>query len=130
MALLKADGTLSGLVKAAGVWRINWIVAPQAIARPNIVLLRVSGLRDTPMDGPSGLVETMVQVDCYGETLAAALAVSRAVETVLSGYSGTQGVTKFDGVFLISERHGYEDTGTPTRLYRVSLDFRIWHKEA
>lgn len=128
--LLTADAGVRTLVRSQGVTRVNWVTAPQGVARPNIVLQRISGVRDTPMDGPSGLIETLVQVDCYGLTYASAKGVARAVEAVLSGYSGTSDAEYFGGIFLVNERDGYEDEASPDKLFRVSMDFRIWHNGA
>ncbi|MBK8772800.1 MAG: hypothetical protein IPM06_20550 [Rhizobiales bacterium] len=92
------------------------------------MLRRISGVRDYKLSGATGLVESRVQVDCYGSTYASAKAVARAVEAVLSGYSGTQGATTFDGIFLIAERDLIDDDESPADLHGVSLDFMVWHK--
>lgn len=108
--------------------RIYWNLAPQNVAKPYVVLTRVTGIRDMKMSGPSGLVESRVQVDCYGATYASAKGVALQAETALSGYKGTVSTTIFDGCFLVMERHGYVPDDTPDRLHRISLDFIIWHK--
>ena len=109
--------------------RVHCVRSPQAAALPRVVLYRISGERDMHMQGPSGLVASRVQVDCIGASYGSAKAVARAVETVLSGYSGTFSGIWFQGVFLISERDDYEDGDTPDKLFRTSLDFNIWHKD-
>jgi hypothetical protein len=110
--------------------RVHWVRSPQAAASPRIVLYRISGLRDMHMQGPSGLVASRVQVDCIGASYGSAKPLARAVEARLSGYSGTASGIRFEGCFLIGERDDFEDTDTPDKLFRTSLDFNIWHKEA
>ncbi len=117
-------------VAALVAGRVHWVRSPQGAASPRIVLYRISGLRDMTMQGPSGLVASRVQVDCIGTSYGSAKAVARAVEDCLSGYSGQALATRFDGCFLIGERDDFEDAATPDKLFRTSLDFNIWHKDA
>lgn len=125
IALLLAASGLTTLVSQ----RVNWnkIAAP-AVA-PYVTLRRISGARDYAMGGATGLVETRVQVDCYGDTYTSAKGVARQVEAVLSGYRGTSQTTKFDGIFLTAERDLIDDDESPADLHGVSLDFMVWHKE-
>lgn len=118
----------AGLATLVGT-RINWVRAPQGALSPRIVLYRISGVRDMHMAGPSGLIASRVQVDCLGLTYDSAKSVARAVEARLSGFSGTRAI-RFDGCFLVNERDDFSDTDTPDKLFRTSLDFIIWHKEA
>jgi hypothetical protein len=129
VSYLKAASGITALIGANPV-RIYWTLAPQNVAKPYVTLQRVSGNRDMHMMGPSGLVESRVQIDCYGLTYAASKGVARAVEARISGFKGTHSGTVFGGVFLDAERDGYEDDATPDKLFRTSLDFIIWHKGA
>lgn len=119
----------TGLAVLVGT-RIHWVRAPQGTASPRIVLYRVSGVRDMHMQGPSGLIASRVQIDCMGLTYSSAKSVARAVEERLSGFSGSRGSVRFDGCFLVNERDDYFDGDTTDKLFRTSLDFIIWHKEA
>lgn len=123
---------LAGTALAALVGsRIHWVYSPQGTASPRIVLYRISGVRDMSLNnGPTGFVSSRVQVDCIGTSYSSAKAVARAVEARLSGYSGTLGSTRLEGVFLVGERDDFFDTETPDKLFRTSLDFNIWHKGA
>lgn len=125
VALLLAASGLSALVSA----RIFWGKAPQSVAAPYVVLSRVSGIPDYHLQGPSGLVQSRVQADCYGTTYASAKGVARQVEARLSGFRGPHGTTQFDGVFKVGERDLYNDDPTPAALHAVSMDFTLWHKE-
>ena len=119
----------AGLTALVGQ-RVHWVRSPQGSASPRVVLYGISGVRDMRMDGPTGLVASRVQVDCLGASYGSAKAVARAVEARLSGYSGTASGIVFQGCFLIGERDDFEDTETPDKLFRTSLDFNIWHKGA
>lgn len=125
VAFLLASAGLTGLTGT----RIHWVKAPPGVTAPYVVLTLVSSPRDMKMSGPSGLRMSRVQADCYGPTYASAKGVAQQVEARLSGYRGATGTTTFDGIFLDSERDGFEDDATPTDLHRVMLDFLIWHKE-
>lgn len=129
VAYLMAYSGLTALIGSNPV-RIYWTRAPQAVAKPYVTMQRISGNRDTHMQGVSGLVESRVQVDCYGLTYAASKGVARAVEARISGLAFTQSGTVFQVCILDAERDGYEDDATPDKLYRTSLDFIIWHKGA
>lgn len=108
--------------------RVYWVRAPQNVAKPYVVMNRITGIRDMKSSGPSGLVESRVQVDCWGATYSSAKSVARQVEARLSGYKGTQSSVIFDGVFLVLEHDGYSPDDTPDKLFRVSLDFIIFSK--
>ena len=124
MARLLGASALTALTST----RVYWGVAPQNVAKPYVVMYRVSGIRDMKMSGASGLVESRVQIDSFGTTYASAKGVARQIEARLSGYRGTQSSIVFDGCFLIAERDGYEPDASPDDLHRVSLDFTVWHK--
>jgi hypothetical protein len=119
----------SSALQSLGVSNVYLTRAPQNVAVPYATMQRISGNRDMHMQGPSGLVSSRVQIDCYGLTYAASKKVARAVEARLSGFSGSNGSTTFDGIFLDAERDDYSDDATPSKLFRTSLDFIIWHKE-
>ena len=125
VAYMLASTSLATLVGT----RINWTRSPQGSTSPRIVLYRISGLRDMSLNnGPTGYVSSRVQCDCIGTSYSSAKAVARALEARLSGYSGTTGGVRFEGVFLIGERDDYLEADTPDKLFRTSLDFNIWHK--
>ena len=125
VALLLAWAPLAAL---AGN-RIHWATRPQGTLPPFVILNRISGIRDTTFQGPSGAVASRVQADCYALTYSESKALARAMEALLSGYRGSDGSTEFAGIFLESERDGFDDTDPPDKFYRTSLDFTLWHKE-
>lgn len=124
-SLIADDAGVSALVSG----RVTWGLHPQGTDSPAIVLHEISAVPQYTMAGQDGLVPVRVQVDCRGLTLASALAVARAVRTLLSGYRGTKGATVFSGVFQSGGRSGSEDTG-PELFHTVSTDFEVWSHPA
>jgi len=128
------EALVSFLLAAAGLssllsTRIHWLQAGQSLNKPYVTLTRISGNRSMNFQGANGFVESRVQVDCYGLNYGSAKQVARAVEARLSGVRVTHSGYVFR-FFLDGERDIFEDADTPDKLYRVSLDFLIWHKGA
>lgn len=124
-SLMLSSSTLVALVEDRVVWK-QMATTPLF---PRVVLHVISSNVDYNMSGPSGLVNTRIQVDCLGSTYASAQTVAAAVLALLSGYRGTYGTTKFDGIFHDNSRDTLEDDDIPESIFGVSLDFTIWHKE-
>lgn len=125
-ARLEGFAGLSALVAD----RIYPLALPQEPTPPAVVFLKVSGPRDLTQSGASGLVNPRFQVDAWAATYSSAKAVAEQVRLALIGFSGTMGGASgvyVSGVNLDNERDLYEDE---TRLYRVSLDFTLWTREA
>lgn len=100
--------------------RIDFGLRPQGKPEPAIRLTTINdGPMDHSLDGPS-LSRARVQIDCFDQDYGAAKITSRAVRTLLDGYSG--GV--FRGVFLAGARDTDDGEG-PTRVHCVSMDFII-----
>lgn len=107
--------------------RLYWSRAPQKVTeRPYVVLSRISGIRDYHTQGPSGHVESRVQVDIYGDSYAAVNAMSHSIVTTLSGHRGGP----IQGIFVDSERDltGLESSD-PNELFRTSIDVIVHHSE-
>jgi len=109
--------------------RIWWVERPQGSQLPAIVLLRIDGGRDYRMAGASGLVNSRVQVDCWGNSYGDGKRGARAVVQALKGLTGTYGGIEIQAVFVDAERDFSEDAGASRRLFRTSLDFIMWHTE-
>lgn len=99
---------------------------------PAIVLHRITGRPDYTMRGPSGLMDSIVQIDCWGSSAMSVLTVSRAVKAALSAWGGGL----ISRVFVENERSSFEQAEgangavEPSEFHRVSLDFRVWHHDA
>lgn len=116
--LLASDG-----VTALVGQRINWTRRPQGSALPCIVLHRIDGTPDVHHGGRSGLVQSRVQVDCWGASCGSAKAVARAVEAAITAQTFTQGAIRFDCILVDSERDTTFDETTP--IFRTSLDLMV-----
>jgi hypothetical protein len=125
VALLLADAGLEALVTN----RINWNVKPQASGLPAIILTEASGTPDYHAQGPSGLVESRVQVDVWGKTYGQMKTVARAVEARLSGMREISGGTQFQGAFLQSSRASFEEGSGGVQMHRSSMDFMVHHRK-
>lgn len=123
VAHILASGDVSAIVQN----RVSWVQRPQGSALPAIVLTLVSARRTYAMGGQSGLAESRVQVDCYGDKYGSTKLLGRAVADLLSGARTTIGDTIIEGAFLDGERDLYEDE---SKVFRNSQDFIIWHKQA
>lgn len=114
--------------------RVFPTVLKQGEVRSSIVYTRVSGQGDHWMHGPTGLNRPRFQIDCWSLTPAIANTLSNLVKERLDGYRGPmpygsnspQDFVTVQGVFFTDER---EDFDAATKLFRVSRDFFIWHRE-
>lgn len=122
-ALILADAGVTALVGT----RVSWDERPQGSAVPAIVLWLISQPIDYDLGGAITLVETRVQADCWGRTKASAKATARALAALLSGYSGEQGGTRFQGVFQDNARDTRDFT-VADPLFLSSIDFLIRHQ--
>lgn len=125
MARLLATAGLTALVSN----RIHWIVAPQAVAAPYMILSVISSVPGYTMNGQDALTESRVQVDIYAKTYAAAKSIAAQVKSALSGFRGTISGVLFDGIFIASERDTFTDDASPSDLLGVSIDLMVWSKE-
>ena len=139
-ALLLADTGVSALVADStrdppGRGRVFPLMLPQTPASPlpAITYARVSGIRDTTLSGPVGLVKARLQVDCWASTFDGARGLAGAVRRALDGYRGwvsdvnpddPADVTNHDvqGCFLLTERDLYEPD---PKTFRVVQDYLV-----
>lgn len=105
---------------------INWGAVPQGAAYPQIVLTVVDLVSQNTMQGPDGLLQGRVQVDCYANSYGQATLLSRAVRATLDGYRQAP----FQGVFWAGTRDLRESgSNEPDHPFRVSLDFMVNWRE-
>lgn len=124
VGLLLAD---SGVASALAT-RVWWGRAPQSkAALPYCVVTRISGRRDNHMTGPSGLVESRIQINCYADTYTSAKTAARAVQAAVNGYRGTFAGKQFQGAFIDGERDLPNESEAGAARFAVSFDLRIWH---
>lgn len=137
---LSADTGISALVGN----RIFPNKIPQGETYPQITFFRVSSPRVRNFGEPDGLANPRIQVDCWGLTLASAVAVGEAVRNSdggvalnhkLDGFRGTMGDSPgvtIQSAQLEDERHTYnapqhdDDKG----VHQVSQDYMFWWEES
>lgn len=126
-ALLLANSGVAAIVGD----RIAWGALPRGTAYPAIALHLISGPRHYAMSGPSGLVQSRVQVDCCTESPAAADALARVVRRALDGIRTTVGGVMIQGAFLDTEADRRdEEPQPPSEVHHdVLQDYLIWHTE-
>lgn len=110
------------LLSDAVSFPISWGTLGSGTGTPRAAMYRTSGVRDMHLQG-TGLMQTRVQIDCYGVTYAEAIGASRSIRNALEGYRG--GVIQ--GAFLESTRDQFDDDAQ--LLHRVSLTFAVWHRD-
>lgn len=113
---------LYSLLSGAVSWTIAWGSLGDGVGLPRASMYRTSGLRDMTLEGP-GLMESRVQIDCYGAVIEDAMGAAREVRATLEGYKGGPVL----GAFLEGTRDGFEDDAQ--LLQRVSLTFAVWHRD-
>lgn len=118
---LKNNAGVSALVGT----RIDWGVRPQNAALPCIVLTIVADQRPQHMGGLMDSRATRVQIDCYGQTRASAVALREAVIAAILPQATVSGVT-FQRAFIDTVRNidAQTDTGV---VFRDMIDAQIWH---
>lgn len=107
--------------------RLNWGEHPQASAGPYVVLYLVSWNMGHTQQGPDGLEQARVQIDCYADTFGDARGLARQVMTLLDGYRGGQ----FQAILSAGMRMDREtDENGGEAIYRASLDFLTHWRES
>lgn len=121
-AWLLADSAVSALVGT----RIYPQVFPQGINEAAIRYSIISGTEGVTTDGPDGLDNTFVQIDCVNTSFAGMDSLFRAVVDRLNGASFKLAGIDVQGIFLVRKRDLYDDA---TKLYRRTADYSIWNGE-
>jgi Protein of unknown function (DUF3168) len=129
-ALLFSDPTVNSL--SGG--RIYPVQLKQGVRDPSVVYHRITGLFDYQMNGPSGLVQNLIQIDSVAAGNDAATQLANAVHDVLTGHRGDvlvgssspQESIYVHGIFQTSDRDVFD---TVTTLYAVQRDFQVWFQE-
>jgi hypothetical protein len=127
---LLADASIAAIVGD----RVRPVRLNQGETGTGITYLRVSGIGDHVMTGPSRIARPRFQIDCWAEAPGAANSLADLVKERLDGYQGlwTYGAdsppTSIDvlGVFFENERDGFDSDND---MYSVSRDYFIWYRE-
>jgi len=106
--------------------RIFPVMIPQDSAYPLITYQRISGLRDTVMEGPSGFAHPRMQIDSYAKTYAGAKELAGAVRQALYGKTYFGDGVRIGSIVMLSDSDFFEPA---IGCHRVSADYMIWHEE-
>lgn len=114
---------LSAGLSGVPAGRINWGQHPQDGGRAYIVLTVISLIEGMTQQGPDGLEQYRVQVDCYAPEFLTARNMGRDVKSLLGGHRGGG----FRLIQFAGMRHLRESgEATGDALYRASLDFMTY----
>ncbi len=107
---------------------IYYGVAPQNVAKPYVVLYKISDVATYTHGGKDGKCTARIQLSCYGTTYKSVKDVSAAIDAALSGFSGTMGTggATVQGCFKDGDQDG--DYESDTGFFPVLLDY-IFHYE-
>lgn len=125
--LLLADATIAALVST----RAYPLGAPADAAAPFITWQVISATPVQSLAGSNDTTGATVQIDCWSEALerggsyAQAKALAEAVRLALADQNG---VSLGNRQAWISLQDSRDDIDDGTRMHRVSMDFRIWHR--
>lgn len=116
------NATVSGIVGT----RIDWGARPQGDPYPSLVLTLVNDERPQSFSGNISSRATIVQIDCYGVSVAQVATLREAVISAIVP-SATVGGIIFDRAFIQTVRNmsSISDTGI---VYRDSIDCQVWHR--
>jgi hypothetical protein len=125
MTDLLAQTAITALVST----RTHFGVAPQEVAKPYMVLNKISGVRIHSHETTSHLAHPRFQFSIFGTTYSSVKAVAAALQTALQGYTGTMGGV--GGVVVQSCIYEDETDLDPgdQGLFGVACDYIIWHYE-
>jgi hypothetical protein len=129
-ALLNSDPVVNSL--SGG--RIYPVQLKQGVRDPSIVYHRITGLFDYQMNGPSGLVQNLMQIDSVAISNDAATQLANAAHDVLTGRRGEiffgssspQESITVHGIFQTNDRDIFDDV---TQMFSVQRDFQVWFWE-
>jgi hypothetical protein len=123
-ALIVGDDDVTTIVPSAS---IRW---GERLGNPAVVLYLITGPKsDQTMEGPSGLLESTVQVNCIGTSPAEAARIQQAVRRRVDGHTGSvlHLVTAEGGGSENDTSEGPVDGAKPAKFYTRRLDLRVRH---
>ncbi len=98
---------------------------PQPAVFPAVRYQLITTTRTQAIDGPVGVTEAMLQLDCMARSYTEAKAVAAQVRTVLHGYRGAWGDLKAHLVHLQSENDFSEQDGDRITHW-VTQRYQVW----
>lgn len=104
---------------------VEWGWSGQGAGAPRVVLQLISEVTNYTQDGPSGYVQSRVQIDVYSLTYKQGCEVVGYIDSALSGLRA--GLIL--GAFKAGRRDSPPDLGAGETLARISVDYMIHHNK-
>lgn len=132
MATALIDQGVQSLLDAVLSGKVYANLAPQNARAPFVTFHRISGQKIRHINGPSGLAQTVFQVDVYADANLESRQISDSIRLALDGYKGTVTIgadsVRIGGVSMQAERDFIESSVDP-KLYRSSVDYLFIYEE-
>ena len=120
------------LLKNLSDGRVYAMRAKQNSATPFIIFQKTDSERIRAINGPSGLVQAYIQVDCYDKGYYTAKTLAAQIETLLDGYRGTvyydDTFVKIAGISLQNELDIIDQTDDPL-LFRNTASYLVTYHQ-
>ena len=104
---------------------------PQGVENPCAKYQMISSMREGALDGGSGIVNAMIQIDIFSDSHLEAETISEKIRERLQGFRGTESSVEILGCTLINSRELLSAAvdASDDHDYRVILEFEIQHQE-
>jgi hypothetical protein len=124
--LLSHDATVAVLVSD----RIYPDYAPIGAQNPCLVVLKISGADVRTADGSTDIADAVIQVGCWADTYAGAVALRAAVKACLNDYVGTTDGVKFWDIGLTNDFDIpiVEPDNEACNEFGRTMDFQVWYQ--
>lgn len=126
------EKALFSLLDAVLEGKVFAMRAPQNLAPPFIVFQSTNTAEWRSLNGPSGIAQTTIQIDCYDEKYYDAKELAEQVRNALDGFSGdvvyASETTSFGGISFDSGFDVLDETDDPT-LFRSSASYLVTHDQ-
>jgi len=126
------DYAVKELLKTLADNQVFLMRAPDGAEGPFIIFQQTDSLRWRAINGPSGMSQVFMQVDCYAAGAYDAKELAAEVESILDGYRGTvyygddspQDFVRIAGITLQNDVDIFDQTARPF-LFRKSTSYLI-----
>lgn len=107
-------------------------ILPQDTAFPSIVYAVISDITEHHLSAASNVSRSLIQIDCFASSRLSANALAEAVRAEMDGYRGSAGSESVLASHMRNRSFSYDmpDENDDVGLYRVMLEFLVWHTES
>lgn len=136
---MSIERALYQLLKTANIPgnRIYALRAPQNSPNPFVIYQRTSSERWRHVNGATGMVQAVFQIDSYADQYHDARSIAQQIEEAIDGFTGTvaygsatpQATIRIGGISCQNDLDLLDETDEPF-LYRVSADYLITYEQS